>query len=260
MNDADRIVLTAYLNSKLANTYLFLTSSTWGIERERLVLEGEVMSLPSPFEIITSEQKKAVVAVFKRICEIQAKSFSSDADIAMEIANLDKLFYGIFGLAEQEIEVIRDVYDNSFRLFVQKSKADAMKKNMPDGLNPYAERLCRTLNDYYHFSETRVSPEVLVPHVTDSLCLVVVRFGRDKEKLRTRDSREDRALLGKLYRLLTSNPGDGIVVKRVFRDYQNDSIILIKPNQRRYWTEMQALEDGASIFSEILAMKEQSNG
>lgn len=260
MNDAERIVLTAYLNSKLANTYLFLTSSTWGIERERLVLEGEVMSLPSPFEIITSEQKKAVVAVFKRICEIQAKSFSSDADIAMEIANLDKLFYGIFGLTEQEIEVIRDIYDNSFRLFVQKGKADAMKKNMPDGLNPYAERLCRTLNDYYHFSETRVSPEVLVPHVTDSLCLVVVRFGKEKEKLRTRDSREDRALLGKLYRLLTSNPGDGIVVKRVFRDYQNDSIILIKPNQRRYWTEMQALEDGASIFSEILAMKEQRNG
>lgn len=260
MDNAGRTVLTAYLNSKLANTYLFLTSSTWGIERERLVLEDEVMLLPSPFATITSEQKEAVVSAFKRITEMQTGSFDSDTERAAEIANLDKLFYGIFGLTEQEIEVIEDVYNNSFKLFVQKSKADAMKKNTRDGLNPYAERLCRTLNDYYQFSETRVRPEVLVPHVTDSLCMVVVRFGKEEQKLHLLDSQEDRILLGKLYRMLTSKPGDGIVVQRVLRDYQSDSIILIKPNQRRYWTEMQALEDGASIFSEILAMKEQRNG
>lgn len=260
MDYADRTVLTAYLNSKLANTYLFLTSSTWGIERERLVLEDEVMLLPSPFDAIITEQKEAVVAAFKRISGIRTESFEYDTEWATETANLDKLFYGIFGLTEQEIEVIEDIYNNSFKLFVQKSKADAMKKNTQDGLNSYAERLCSILNDYYHFSETRVRPEVLVPHVTDSLCMVVARFGNEEQKLRMLDSQEDRTLLGKLYRVLTSKTGDGIVVQRVLRDYQRDSIILIKPNQRRYWTEMQALEDGASIFSEILAMKEQSNG
>lgn len=260
MGGTDMMLLTAYLNSKLANTLLFLTSSSWGIERERLLLEDEVMQLPSPFDYVTTKQKEDIRDAFIELCNKLQIYFGAETVIAQEQANLDRLIYRIFGLTDLEIKVVEDVYNNSFKLFVQKSKADAMKKNTQDGLNPYAERLCRTLNDYYQFSETRVRPEVLVPHITDSLCMVVVRFGKEVQKLRMLDSREDRTLLGKLYRVLTSKSGDGIIVQRVLRDYQTDSIILIKPNQRRYWTEMQALEDGASIFSEILAMKEQRNG
>ena len=47
---------------------------------------------------------------------------------------------------------------------------------------------------------------------------------------------------------------------RRWREFDEDSIVLIKPNQRRYWTKIQALEDGASIFSDILSMKEAQNG
>ena len=74
------------------------------------------------------------------------------------------------------------------------------------------------------------------------------------------DSQDGRKLMRKLYRALVAKPSDGIIVQRILREFNEDSIVLIKPNQRRYWTEIQALEDGASIFSEILSMKEAQNG
>ena len=92
------------------------------------------------------------------------------------------------------------------------------------------------------------------------LDMVVVQFGNRAKKLCRLDSEEDRELLKKIYRSLMSKPSDGIVIQRVIRDDQDARIVLIKPSQRRYWTEMQALEDGASIFSDILAMKEAVNG
>lgn len=256
MGDTDMMLLTAYLNSKLANTLLFLTSSSWGIERERLVLEDEVMQMPSPFEYVTTEEKEEIKDAFIKLHEKLQMYFGAEAVITQEKANLDKLIYHIFGLTDLEIEVVEDIYYNSFKLFVQKSKADAMKKNTHDGVKKYGERLCGIINEYYHFSKTRVWPEVLVPKATDPLCMVIVRFGEVVNELRSLDNIEDRILLRKIYRVLTTEPGDGIVVQRTLRDYQHDSVILIKPNQRRYWTEIQALEDGASIFSEILAMKE----
>ena len=255
MKDTDKIVLTSYLNSKLANVFLFLTSSTWGIERERLVLDDEVMMLPSPFEHLTDEQKQVIAANYKAISgKLDAVMASS---IQEEVKKLDRIFYTLFGLTELDVDVIDDLYENSFKLFSLKDKADAMKKNTQQGLSSYAIQLCNVLNEYYQYSNTRVSPEVLIPHVAEPLSMVVVHFGHSTKTLRQLDSPADRTLLRKLYGLLASKKSDGVVIQRVLRDYQPDRLILIKPNQRRYWTEMQALEDGASIFSEILAMKEK---
>ena len=120
----------------------------------------------------------------------------------------------------------------------------------------YARSLCESINGYYQYSVTRVSPEVLMPDAQTPLNMVIVRFGKDEKALKQMDSQEGRELMRKLYRALVSKPSDGLIIQRILREYNEDSIVLIKPNQRRYWTEMQALEDGASIFSDILSMKE----
>ena len=257
MSEADKIVLVAYLNSRLANSFLFLTSSTWGIERERLLLDEETMQLPSPFEVITEAIKGEVVALYQRICEKQAELMY--VDVTEEKRKIDALFYSVFGLTDLEIKIIEDVFDNSLRLFALKEKSDAMRYATSDVLSLYARTLCGMLNDYYHYSGTRVSPEVLVPNVTVPLCMIIVRFGEKEEDLRQLDGVEDRVKLRKLYRELISNPHEGLVIQRVLRGYRDNDVILIKPNKRRYWTEIGALEDAASVFSEILAMEGGDN-
>lgn len=258
MKDEDKIVLVCYLNSKMANTLLFLTSSTWGIERERLLLEDEALKLPTPFDTITAEQKRELVTLYKRICGKQAELLQRG--IEEEVGKIDKLFYSVFGLTALEEDVLEDVYDNSLKLFAQQEKAEAMRPANNPYLTAYANCLCKSINGFYQYSSTRVSPEVLVPDAQTPLNMVVVRFGKVEKSLKQMDSQEGRKLMRKLYRALVAKPSDGLIVQRILREFNEDSIVLIKPNQRRYWTEMQALEDGASIFSEILSMKEAQNG
>lgn len=258
MKDEDKVVLVSYLNSKMANALLFLTSSTWGIERERLLLEDETLRLPSPFDKITAEQKRELVTLYKRICRKQAELLQWG--IEDEVSKIDKLIYSIFGLTALEVEILEDVYDNSLKLFALQERADAMRPANNLQLSAYAKRLCESLNGFYRYSETRVSPEVLVPNYQTPLNMVVVRFGKEEKTLKQLDSQEERKMMRKLYRSLVAKHSEGLIVQRTLREYDEDNIVVIKPNQLRYWTEVQAIEDGASVFSEILSMKEAQNG
>lgn len=257
MSEDDKIVLVCYLNSKMANALLFLTSSTWGIERERLLLEDETMRLPTPFARITATQKRELVALYNRICKEKVELFRWGINEA--VRKIDQLFYSIFGLTTLEIEVLEDVYDNSLTLFALQENAEAMGPADNQKLSAYANRLCESINSFYHFSPTRVSPEILEPDAQTPLNMVVVRFGKEEGTLKQIESPEGRKLMRSMYRALVAKPGDGLSVQRTLREYDKDSIVLIKPNQQRYWTEIQAMEDGASIFSEILSMKEVRN-
>ena len=257
MTEADKKVLTAYLNSKVVNAFLFLTSSTWGVERERLLIDEEVMQAPSPFETITGVQKCRIISLYDQICKKRSELMCTDT--TKEERLIDELFYSILGLSDFEIEVIEDVYENSLRLFALKVSADAMRTTTEKGLCAYARRLCQSLNDYYCNSKTRVSPEVLTPNVTMPLCMMIVRFGTEDIRLKILNGKRDHDGLRKMYGVLANKTHAGITIQRVLRRYGNNSIIVIKPNQRRYWTEMQAVEDGGSIFAEILAMKGAAN-
>jgi len=60
--------LVAYTNSSLATYILFLTASTWGIERERVIL-NELLSLPGLiFEMPEPEIGKLEFPIFHSKC------------------------------------------------------------------------------------------------------------------------------------------------------------------------------------------------
>ena len=45
--------------------------------------------------------------------------------------------------------------------------------------------------------------------------------------------------------------GKNIYVQKQFRYYDRDKIYLIKPNQKRFWTRSQAIDDALSLIVEI---------
>ena len=62
------------------------------------------------------------------------------------------------------------------------------------------------------------------------MSLGVVRFGKEEKALKQMDNQEGRKLMRKLYRTLVAKPDDGLIVQRTLREYNEDSIVLIKPN------------------------------
>lgn len=258
MSYEDKVVLVCFLNSKLVNVFLFLIASTWGVERERIELEDETMKLPSPYAYITDKQKRELLSLYEQICSRQSNILQTETDYLRK--EIDTLFYNIFNLSDLDVEVVDDVYSNSLRLFSLKEKSEALKPTRDQDLSAYADRLCKTLNDYYQYSNIRVSPSILLPDLYDPLNMVIIEFGNMVHCITKSNSHNDKRNLSLLYNSQSANEPEGAVIQRVFRVYGEDQITLIKPSQRRYWSIMQALEDASSIFSEILSMQNQSNG
>ena len=85
--------LSAIFNSKFASYYLFLSSISWGVEREQ-VLPNEMLSLPAlPFEM----PEKKVTELAQKVDEISAelaKTIFTDESKILTIENeIDKIIY-----------------------------------------------------------------------------------------------------------------------------------------------------------------------
>lgn len=256
MSYEEKVMLVCYLNSKIANIYVFLTASSWGVERECLVLK-EVMNLPSPFEIMSESLKKSLISLYQQICKRQGDTLQSGIDDLRK--EIDAVFYKTFGLTSFDIDVVEDLYSNSLKLFIQKDKSETLKPAVFDNLKSYVQKLCESLNNYYQFSDTKVSPSILVPNPYDAFDMVTIKFDEKEGKLEKLNNQQYKLILRQLYSGEVSKEKSNIIIKRIFRIYESDKITLIKPNQKRYWTKIQAIEDAASIFSEILSMNDDDN-
>ena len=75
-----------------------------------------------------------------------------------------------------------------------------------------------------------------------------------KKEIEVRDSKELVALLKELDKYSIQEKGKNIYVQKQFRYYDTDKIYLIKPNQKRFWTRSQAIDDALSLVMEIANM------
>ena len=61
-------------------------------------------------------------------------------------------------------------------------------------------------------------------------------------------------MLKELDKYSIQEKGKNIYVQKQFRYYDTDKIYLIKPNQKRFWTRSQAIDDALSLVMEIANM------
>ena len=45
-----------------------------------------------------------------------------------------------------------------------------------------------------------------------------------------------------------------LFVQKYIKYYDKDTVYLIKPNQKRFWTRTQAMEDASSLIADIINM------
>ena len=84
--------LVSYLNSDIAKYILFLTASSWGIERERVLL-NELLELPSPFSSIDSDILKNIATAFDKITSLKESVICDDAKVKEQEQYIFNFFY-----------------------------------------------------------------------------------------------------------------------------------------------------------------------
>ncbi|MDR1181020.1 MAG: SAM-dependent methyltransferase [Bacteroidales bacterium] len=250
--------IVSFFNSNIVKYILFLTSSTWGIERERMWLLSELIELPTVINenetintVITEEFDSIVNQLSLALPDLQIISESEDIIL--------KEFLKMLQINEKEQILIQDTLQYSLDLFEQGEKSIGFRRTLPEENKSYADMICEELNDFLQHSPLKVNATVYDVQFNDPLNLVVISFDNNKSPVIVKDVRELTPLLKMLNSYSLQEYGQNIYVRKQYKYSDPDRIYLIKPNQKRFWTRSQAMEDARSLIVEIASM-EDANG
>ena len=250
--------LTAFLNSKFASYFLFLTSISWGIERERVTTK-DLLELPGlPFEI-PAEKINELAQKVDEISEELAKDFPNKA-ITQKIENeIDTIIYQTLKLTERERYLIEDVLNYNLDLFLEGKNSPAyypVNKNN-DELKTYLKILCADINEHFELSGTTVWASIQKMPATNPMRLIAIHFTNEHKAgyiKALRNNSDVNDLIRKIDEYSYEKHSASVYFRKVVKYYDGDIIYITKPNQKRFWSRSLAMQDAKNIIIDILNM------
>lgn len=252
-SEDDKKILVSYLNSKLAKYFLFLTTSSWGVEREQIYL-NELLNLPSPFEGLVAKSRKKIVECFDQIYAIAGDALPDYNKIQWLEASIEEELEKAFNLSEKDVVYVNDTLDFNFGIFQKGKNAKGYHRVLLSESMRYAETLQKSLSKLLEGS-------TLIPMVTvyerkhyNPLQLVVLELKADKMKVQQGEIAEYEESLRHIDAYLWERQSESVYSRKTLTYYNGTRVYLIKPNQKRFWSRMQAYDDAASIVNDIMSM------
>lgn len=240
--------LCAYINSTFSNYYLSLFSSSWGIERER-VQSNEMLFLPA---VIDNIDKKQCEIISDKIDEII--SIKKSNELVQNISDLEKqidhiIFNDILKLTKNEQIIIQDTLDYSLDLFEKQENSLAVKHVAQIG--DYSNRIAKELNDWLDDVDLKASITHYEIRGNCPLYMLKLTFGNELQPTFT--SKEDiYDELKSLDQRLINEHVPGLYFRKKLNYYDGNDVYIIKPNQRRFWSQTAAMEDSKTLLIEIM--------
>lgn len=238
--------LVTYLNSKLSTYYLFMTISSYGIEREQ-IMKHEYLSVP----IVKSNpiREKEVVKLLDRYLEsLHRRNWLGDAKFSWA-DDVDKILCELLGLDEDEIALINDCVDMNVDLYHCQEKSHALLP--PDDYEVYTKEICDKMNSFLEDVGHFVNGMVYCIDKKSSLSIVKLTISETKSDIKTSPVQVNDELK-RINQYLWEEKGGNIYFRKSLNYYDGDSIYVIRPNQRRFWTKSMAMEDASNLLLEIL--------
>lgn len=241
--------LNGVLNSRLATYWLFMTASTWGVERGELQ-PIDLLRLPVPSCPRADAGLVEAVVTATRQCEE-----STIADIGRHRRELDKAVYALYGVADEEVPFIEDLVAITLDERLQRSSSVAVKRPSSNQLVEYAWTLARAIQPLLAARGRRsVRADVLD---TGPSPLTVIRFtlaasGDGRPEVDTVRVDGLAKAIADMERSLKNPITDQVFSRRVLRVYGDNRVFVIKPSQYRYWSRSAALNDFDGIMAEHL--------
>ncbi len=247
--------LTGYLNSRFATYYLFLTSSSWGIEREQ-IFATEVFDLPAPVFLAQGKGYDEIEKLVDEIIE-QHKHFilGQEQQINLLKKEIDKAILKALGLNSQHLVLINSLIDYGISFFQDGAKSPALLTTNRGDLERYAKSSCKNLKKLLVSSQTGFWATQYQTPKNCPLTLISIHFNDQQESGNiVPDTTTDvTSLLNKLNKVVYNRYSESIYFRKVVKHYDGDTLFIVKPNEKRFWTEAQALEDSDSLALEMMS-------
>lgn len=248
--------LTAYLNSSFSSYFLFLTASTWGVERER-VQPNEIADLPAvPF--IASQECNILLA--KKVDEIIAIKSKRFLDVEEEIASIeqqiDEIVLKSLSISTAEKNSINDVLDYSLDLFQEGENSSAYKSPAFKDIERYSKQLRSSLIDF--LADANFAPSIKIFDLPNRspLRLIAIKLSSLPNASEQIERIEYSRVVGDLIKKIDDHTyekhSESIYFRKTIKYFDGDIVYLIKPNEMRFWSKSSAANDANELTFEIL--------
>lgn len=240
--------LNGVLNSSLITYFLFLTSSVWGVERDKIE-PNDLLRLPLP---LPSNDNQHIISLLVEL-EEQLRMPQSQNTRAKLKEQLNKAVFDLYDLSAIERILVQDTLDFTIDLRMKGETSKALDRPENEDLMAYSLQLIDTLQLYF---ET-LHEVVMIADIfeTKTAPLQVIHFklvtapGRFPPIRVVTEQRLD-DILEKIAAQLPARISDTVFTRRNLRIYESNSYYIIKPSQRRHWSRYAALNDADTILSE----------
>lgn len=241
--------LSSILNSELATYFLLMISNSWGIERER-IKPNEVYKFPV---VIKQSIIDELVGIHK---EVEALVHSSVMDVSYSQLEdeLNRLVYDLYDIDTTERQLVKDFIHHSFDLFTKQEKSMALYSVLQEQITAYANIISTEINDFLDGQE--LFANITCYNISRYAPLMVTKLTFENEKKETIFSQEyvdDKLCI--LDNFLWEQKATNIYFRKKLNYKDGRDIFIIRPNQRRFWSQSMALEDASELILEILNEK-----
>jgi hypothetical protein len=250
--------LNAILNSSLASYFLFMTASSWGVERKKLMLQ-DLSRLPVPQPNSSNEK------TFARILEIERQLLENHESFTERQLKkqLNETVFDLYGLDEKERVLVEDSINITIDLYMNREESIALQRTRISELELYATELISIIRPFLQTLRERVLVAEVIEVINSPLQVVKFSFLPAPEPehiVQTTQAQELKAVLNRIAEHLPQQIADQIYTRRDLRIYTGQDIYIVKPAQKRYWSRSAGLNDADLILSEHLRVNRAAIG
>lgn len=235
-SDAEELrVISGLLNSSVAHYWLFMTSSSWGVEREQIQL-NEYLSLPIP--PVTGVARQEILYVV----EAAFGGRSTEDELRK---TLDSAVFRAYGITPGEEDLVRDGLEVRLDEYRSGPRSAAYELPSPEDFDAYCEIIASHLN-----SMESISWNAEFIERSSGFAVVACRAGISLSEYNF-DFSIDR-LLSMANAPLNEWLSPAAVMQPSVIVVEGTSVYLVKPDERRCWTRSGARSDAGEVLNAVL--------
>jgi len=244
-------LLNGILNAKLATYFLFMTGSSWGVERSTVEMV-DLCRIPVPDpEVIKGPAVNGVVKTER----ILAKGPISGSVSDERISQLNDAVYALYGLTPEDCILVEDAVDITIDLRRSGSTSTALKAPTIKQLADYAEHMISVVRPFLSGRRLRTMTAEVMD--VEGAPLSAVRFTMvpaSTREPRVVCTRVDTlaSVLKRIEMELHKSVVEEVYGQRIVRVYAGDDLYVIKPAEFHYWSRSAALADADHVLAEHL--------
>lgn len=226
-------------HSSLFSYYMLFASSRWMTERDELLV-SEITAFPIPYEKLEIN-KKSIEKTFN----LFATSQINDTNL------LDDVVMNLYDLNDYEIKSIQETLELNLDYYNNKQNSYVLHLPNSNTLDNYKSTVENILKNSFGIN-TFFSIEIYA--YDGPLLIAEIKLSRNNNSNipNISSTKDTKYLLESLNQKLIEQKSQSVFVRRNVKIYDRESIFLIKPNMKLYWSTVAAMNDADNIYRDIM--------